>query len=345
MRWPLVAGLGLVVALAVAAAVLLLGRDDPLVKVDLPPLASLPVLEADGYGAAAVGGRGGPERVVTNLDDEGAGSLRDALFEPGPAVIRFGVSGRIRLRTELRVPSDVTLDGRVADVTVTGRGLTLSGVENVIIVDLTFTDGDGDSTDAIRVNEGTTDVWIDHCDLSDYPDGLIDITLGASDVTVSWSRFTDHDKVMLINDEADPGVPVRVTLHHNNFDGTGQRNPLVRWATVHAYDNVVSRWHLYGMRTTKGGQLLSQANMFVPFKKLTAVETHGDTGAGHVRSEGDLALGGSIVEQSHPEEVFDPSADYSVTVEPASRALMARITKAAGPRNSAARARRQGSSG
>ncbi|MEU1515363.1 pectate lyase [Streptomyces sp. NPDC005811] len=51
-------------------------------------------------------------------------------------------------------------------------------------------------------------------------DGLMDITNGSDLVTVSWSRFADHDKAMLIGsgDSAtgDRGR-LRVTLHHNRY--------------------------------------------------------------------------------------------------------------------------------
>src|SRR5690349_11392619 len=51
----------------------------------------------EGAAAAAnvTGGGDGPIRVVRNLNDDGAGSLRVAAEKPGPAVVLFAVSGTI----------------------------------------------------------------------------------------------------------------------------------------------------------------------------------------------------------------------------------------------------------
>ena len=72
-------------------------------------------------------------------------------------------------------------------------------------------------------------------------DGLVDITNGSDLVTVSRNRFRNHDKTMLIG-SSDSAVTdrgkLRVTLHHNLFDGVGQRTPRVRFGEVHVYNNL-----------------------------------------------------------------------------------------------------------
>jgi pectate lyase len=101
-------------------------------------------------------------------------------------------------------------------------------------------------------------VWIDHDTFEDVDtadatlpiyfgrifqihDGLLDITNASDLVTVSWNEFLDHDKVMLIgsSDSAPADVgKLRVTLHHNRWDGVGQRAPRVRFGQVHVYNNL-----------------------------------------------------------------------------------------------------------
>ena len=111
--------------------------------------------------------------------------------------------------------------------------------------------------DAISLRE-TERVWIDHNDFRDVDtidsglpvifgakyqihDGLVDVTNASDRVTVSWNRFSDHDKTMLIGSSdsatADTGR-LRVTLHHNLFENVGQRAPRVRFGQVHVYNNV-----------------------------------------------------------------------------------------------------------
>jgi pectate lyase len=111
--------------------------------------------------------------------------------------------------------------------------------------------------DAISVRNATH-VWIDHNRFADVRtrdetqptvfnhrvqvhDGLVDITNESDFVTVSWNRFASHDKTMLIGNSdgalGDRGK-LHVTLHHNCFDGIGQRAPRVRFGQVHLYNNL-----------------------------------------------------------------------------------------------------------
>jgi hypothetical protein len=58
---------------------------------------------AAGFGATAVGGRGGKVLAVTNLNDRGPGSLRAALTASGPRTVVFRQGGTIRLGTPIEV--------------------------------------------------------------------------------------------------------------------------------------------------------------------------------------------------------------------------------------------------
>ena len=273
---------------------------------------------------------------VTSVADSAEGSLRTCAEASTRQWVRFHLSGEIHLLSPIAVHSDKAIDGRGAEVRITGQGLALDGVSNVILENLIFEKGDkGTEDDAIHIINGTRNVWIDHCSLSDWGDGLVDITRSSTDITVSWCRFTSHDKVMLIgaSPRATGDREIRVTLHHNLFLGTEERHPRLRFGKVHAYNNVLMRWGSYGMASTMSGELLSQSNVFVAGRNKAAIVTIAgkDPERGYTRSLDDSLQNGATVVEREPNRVFDPRQYYSVlAIEKADEALRNRVEREAG---------------
>ena len=79
-------------------------------------LAQIPAFPgAEGYGAASLGGRGGKIIEVTNLNDSGAGSLREAIGQPGARIIVFRVAGIIDIASDIVVMNPyLTIAGQTA---------------------------------------------------------------------------------------------------------------------------------------------------------------------------------------------------------------------------------------
>ena len=101
--------------------------------------------------------------------------------------------------------------------------------------------------------QGTTRAWVDHNEFTDGADfngvnsnkafykmydGLVDIKKGADFITLSYNKFSNHDKSILIgaNDSADGEY--RITFYRNWFQYTGQRTPRVRNGQVHILNNL-----------------------------------------------------------------------------------------------------------
>ena len=83
-------------------------------------------------------------------------------------------------------------------VAITGIGFYIRRVSNVIMRNLKISKVDADNGDAIGI-DASSNVWVDHCDLSgdlsggkDDLDGLVDISHGAEWITVSNTYFHDH---------------------------------------------------------------------------------------------------------------------------------------------------------
>ncbi|MGA9364217.1 MAG: FlgD immunoglobulin-like domain containing protein [Bacteroidota bacterium] len=136
---------------------------------------------AEGGGAYAVGGRGGKVLEVTNLNDTGPGSLRDAVQSSGARTIVFRISGTIALGSALKITKDsVTIAGQTAS----GDGICLRkyplvvSANHVIIRYLRLRLGDesGGEDDAFSgfTNDYTSfvnranrhHIIVDHCSVS-----------------------------------------------------------------------------------------------------------------------------------------------------------------------------------
>lgn len=127
---------------------------------------------AEGHGRYVTGGRGGQVIHVTNLNDSGAGSLREALDKSGKRIIVFDVSGDIHLKSNLSIKrGDVTVLGQTAP----GGGITICDqtveikADNVILRFLRVRRGE-----LVNADDGADAAWgrnrkniiLDHLSLS-----------------------------------------------------------------------------------------------------------------------------------------------------------------------------------
>jgi len=220
-----------------------------------------------------------------------SGALEDA---------RNASQKRQAARVQIKIGPNTTLVG-LKGARLVGVNLIADQVDNVILRSITFVDAydcfpQWDPTDGSQGNwnsqydnislKGATHVWIDHNAFTDgdrpdakqpsyfgrpyqVHDGQLDITSASDLVTVSWNRFADHDKVMLIgssdNAPADVGK-LNVTIHHNVFTSVGQRTPRVRFGKVHVYDNLYivpsAQGYTYSWGVGVDAKLFAENNVF-----------------------------------------------------------------------------------
>ncbi|UCD52845.1 MAG: hypothetical protein JSW27_09435 [Phycisphaerales bacterium] len=162
-----------------------------------PASGTLAFPGAEGFGAHAVGGRGGTVLFVTNLNDAGRGSLRAAVETEGPRTVIFQVSGTIALKSTLAIRAPyITIAGQTAPgdgICLKDRGLAIAA-DHVIVRHLRCRPGDNTESepDALSISAGQN-IIVDHCSAS----WAVDETLSAStrgdlgNLTVQWCIISE----------------------------------------------------------------------------------------------------------------------------------------------------------
>ena len=189
---------------------------------------------AEGAGARATGGRGGTVYEVTNLNDAGAGSLRDAVSE-GNRIVIFRVSGTIELKSRLTIAKpNITIAGQTAP----GDGICLRDCDlyistnNVIVRYLRVRLGDASrrQSDSITVWRGSSNVILDHCSATWSVDESLSLGGDVGDVTVQWCLIGEALRQSVhVKGRHCFGSLMRasgkVSLHHNLWVHNDSRNP------------------------------------------------------------------------------------------------------------------------
>lgn len=250
------------------------------------PQASIPAFPgAEGGGKFSNGGRGGKVIVVTNLNDNGVGSLRWACEQGGARTVVFNVSGIIRIYSPLIIRAPyITIAGQTAP----GDGVCIAGetvwinTHDVIIRYMRFRRGEtnvGRRDDAIGGNP-VGNIMIDHVSAS-----------WGLDENMSMYRHMYNDSTPMKNGELKLGT-VNITIQNSIFsecldtynhafgstlggencsfirniwaDNAG-RNPSIGWNGIFNFaNNVVFNWvH----RSTDGGDYTAMYNIINNYYK------------------------------------------------------------------------------
>ncbi|XP_071702835.1 pectate lyase 1-like [Rutidosis leptorrhynchoides] len=317
---------------------------------------------AQGYAKGTTGGKGGEiYKVTCNSDDDAAnpkeGTLRFGVTQNKPLWITFEKDMVITLKHELVMQSDKTIDGRGAKVEITGAGLTMMNVKNIIvhgiqIHDVKVTEGgmiknsDGPAElrqqsdgDAICVT-GSTNIWIDHCSISKGYDGLVDITLGSTAVTISNCKFSNHEKLILLGADDAHGHHddnMLATVAFNHFaEGCGQRMPRCRFGFFQVVNNNYEKWGTYAIGGSSNPTILSNGNRFVapddPAKKNVLVRADAPESESmnwNWRTEKDVLENGAVFTPSGSDPQLTPEQkDGLIEAEPGES--VPKLTSAAG---------------
>ncbi len=227
--------------------------------------------EAQGWGRFATGGRGGSVYHVTNLNDSGSGSLRDAVSQPNRIVV-FDVSGVIQISGRMSFAKNLYVAGQTAPgegVVVYGDGVSFTGSDNIIVRYMKFRMGKGGTSgkDAAGIANGKNMIF-DHCS---FAWGL-DETF-----SINWdSKGTAPQLITLQNCIIGQGLLSHsagglmqadsITLYRNLYVDNSTRNNKVK-GTNQYVNNIVYNWkdgcYLMGGDSQGTSRVHINGNLFI----------------------------------------------------------------------------------
>jgi hypothetical protein len=233
---------------------------------------ALPVFPgAEGFGTQTGGGRGGTVCKVTNINDDGEGSLRHCLDSPDPRTVIFNVSGIIRLESSLTIQHPyISIFGQTAH----GDGILITGVAGIQQALLTIASHDvviqhlrihpslSNATDccshALTFGKSsdtadTANIVIDHCTLSGGSTGIITSTDDVNNVTFSHNIIGPGRSYTVNKADADTGYTGflfnsakthSLSLHHNLIAHNQSDNPGISTGAgvIDIVNNLVYNW-------------------------------------------------------------------------------------------------------
>ncbi|MCR9014614.1 LamG-like jellyroll fold domain-containing protein [Aquiflexum gelatinilyticum] len=249
---------------------------------------------AEGFGKYASGGRGGQVLKVTNLNDSGPGSLRDAVTSSGSRIVVFEVSGTIFLQSPINVTSpDLTIAGQSAPgdgITIANHRLNFTNAKNIIVRYIRFRPGD---TSGLELQAGfgvyIDNAIFDHCTFSWGTDEIASF-YAVRNFTIQWSIISEAlNNSVHSKGRHGYGAIVggkNVSWHHNllahaidrmnMFDHMGlykNSQELVEWRGVTDFrNNVIYNWQDRASTNGDGGNFNLINNFYKPGPATTSSE-------------------------------------------------------------------------
>ncbi len=270
--------------------------------------------EAAGWGRFATGGRTGSVYHVTNLNDSGTGSLRDAVSQANRIVV-FDVAGVINLQSRLVFKNNLYVAGQTAPgegITVYGNGVSFSGASNIIVRHMRFRMGHkGDSgKDCAGIANGANMIF-DHCSFSWGLDETFSINPDGKGTTpqnitlqncIIGQGLMTHSAGGLMQSDS-------ITLYRNLYVDNSTRNNKVKGRNQYA-NNIVYNWkngaYIMGGDSEGDSYCNIQSNLFINGPAVGGAAFTGGNSNFH-------CYGADNWQDSNRDGIYDPSiiTDYN----------------------------------
>ena len=189
-----------------------------------------------GFGAGATGARfGGSVYHVTNLNDSGAGSFRDAV-SGGNRFVVFDVGGTITLASAVSCSSSLTIAGQTAPggIAIIGHEISFSVRSNEVVRCVRFRPGSiaDDTEDGINMGDGTNMIF-DHISIEFAPYDSIDaVGSDANSDLITVQNSILADPISQQFNAHTEALTHHYSWFYNIFSSGHDRNPLAKINTV-----------------------------------------------------------------------------------------------------------------
>ncbi|MBR5068745.1 MAG: fibronectin type III domain-containing protein [Bacteroidales bacterium] len=226
---------------------------------------------AQGWGRYAMGARKSAAPTVyhvTNLNDSGSGSLRDAVSQPNRIVV-FDVSGVIKISSRIVFSNNLYVAGQTAPgegVTIYGDGVSFSGASNIICRYLRVRMGHNGSSgkDCAGVANGSNMIF-DHCSFS----WGLDETFSINGFGAAWNITLQNcifGQGLMTHSAGGLMQADSITLYRNLYIDNSTRNNKVKGTNQYA-NNVVYNWsngcYIMGGDSEGSSYVNIESNLFI----------------------------------------------------------------------------------
>jgi hypothetical protein len=243
---------------------------------------------AEGFGKYSSGGRGGKVFIVSNLNDRGPGSFREAAIAKEKRMIVFAVAGTIHLETKLTIAGNCSIAGQSAP----GDGICIAdqpvglGGDNIIVRFMRFRMGDKYQNKGMVDGSGSDDAFggirrknivIDHCSFSWSSDEVLSVYAGDS-TSIQWNIISEPLNYSYHFEKGDTDFEKHgyggiwggrhLSAHHNLFAHCNSRTPRFDGTrnapeeNVDFRNNVIYNWGGNNVYAGEAGQYNIVANYY-----------------------------------------------------------------------------------
>ncbi|KAG9186759.1 pectate lyase [Alternaria panax] len=214
------------------------------------------------------GGKGGTTTTVSSLPEFTAAVGKKTDTTAKVIYIKGAITGP----GKVNIGSNKSILGLDSSASLSNIGLYVDKSKNVVIQNLKISKVLATNGDAIGI-QASTNVWVDHVDVSsdidhgkDYYDGLIDVTHASDWVTISNSYIHDHYKASLVGHSDSNGAEdtghLHVTYANNYWNNISSRTPSIRFGTGHIINSYYNGVFTNGVNTRQGSQVLVESTVF-----------------------------------------------------------------------------------